>query len=273
VVKVRDDSEKGGESIKSTSSTITSSTGMMTERWDIIVILRSRRRCETRPGGSRGQLIAHSGTLVFQADRTFIFSVQNKEGKDRMSIPVKFKTAERGGSYLEEGRPLSGGECGNGRCDRARMNSAANTPELHRSVITIPQTDRAAPWQPRAKNLVLRTLRSAASRRRISLVEVLDPAPVVVPLACSAALAGRLSWSSCWNCCCSDNWLKTELTCRSMSHKYRSSRLPRLQPASASAAPSIRIAFFISNFLWFWLCFSPFPCPLVSVAPVKLAAC
>lgn len=107
VVKVRDDSDKGGSSIKY-------------DKYNNYVLIRHEdgtlgHYCHLQKGGvcvkpgdrvRIGQLIAHSGNTGFSSGPHLHFSVfKTLDGRERISIPVKFRTADDSVAVtLKEGR-------------------------------------------------------------------------------------------------------------------------------------------------------------------------
>jgi murein DD-endopeptidase MepM/ murein hydrolase activator NlpD len=106
VVKVKDDSDKGGPSMKF-------------DRYNNYVLIRHDdgtlgHYCHLQKGGcvvkegqrvAVGDVIAHSGTTGFSSGPHLHFAVfKTKNGRERISIPVKFRTANESGITLVSGQ-------------------------------------------------------------------------------------------------------------------------------------------------------------------------
>jgi len=115
VVKVKDDSDQGGASMKF-------------DRYNNYILIRHEdgtlgHYCHLQKGGcvvkegqtvSVGDVIAHSGNTGFSSGAHLHFSVfKTKSGRERVSLPVKFRTANEQGITLVSGRAYRAAETQN----------------------------------------------------------------------------------------------------------------------------------------------------------------
>lgn len=127
VVRVKDDSDRGGPS-------------MDFDRFNNYVLIRHEdgtlgHYCHLQKGGVlvkvgqavvAGEVIAHSGTTGFSSGPHLHFCVfKTRNGRERISIPVRFRTADRSAITLVEGRSYRAAEF---QTTSARAAVATKTP-------------------------------------------------------------------------------------------------------------------------------------------------
>jgi hypothetical protein len=127
VVRTRDDSEKGGSS-------------MAFDRYNNYVLIRhddgtlghychlQKAGCLVKPGQrvSAGQPIAHSGNTGFSSGPHLHFCVfKTKNGRERVSIPVKFSTEKEGATTLLGGHTYRAPERQTASATAAKANPPA----------------------------------------------------------------------------------------------------------------------------------------------------